>query len=186
MLSIVEHVMHFARLDLDWKDDLAALPCLHQFGEAPFGGQPVWCQECNHRLALAQFLIKRLFPVRASLDSRLGVEIKKQGSVALRFQPALHVRRRRAVGAAVADKYRGHFYPLRLRPPWIRSSSPRSLSIGVLVIKPSPTVWYAVFQAGTLALSATHNLSHIFTLQVSELSPILRCHGDPWRSARCY
>ena len=112
VLNVAEDTARLAGLHLDRKDRLAALPRLHQFRKTPFGGQPVRRQQRNHRLALAQLLIERLLPAAAAFDSRLRVEIEKQRSMALRFQPGLHLRRRWIVGAAVTDEYRGHLDPL--------------------------------------------------------------------------
>ena len=61
-------------------------------------------------------LIERLLPAAAAFDPRLRIEIEEQRSMALCFQPGLHLRRRRVVGAAVADEYRGHLdrQPLKM------------------------------------------------------------------------
>ena len=65
-------------------------------------------QQRDHRLALAQLLIERLLPVGTGLDAALDVEVQEQRGMALGFEPALHVLGSDAVGAAVADEYRGH------------------------------------------------------------------------------
>src|SRR5262249_53267861 len=99
VLDVAEDAARFAGLYLDWKDRLAALPRLHQFRETPFGGQPAGRQQRDHCLALAQLLIERLLPRGAAFDPRFRVKVKEQGSMALAFQPRLHVRRRRVVSA---------------------------------------------------------------------------------------
>jgi hypothetical protein len=115
-LDVAEDSTRLAGLHLDRKDRLAALPRLHQLRKTPFGGQPTGGQQRNHRLALAQLPIERLLPAAAALDPRLRVEIEEQRRMTLCFQPSLHLRRHRVVGAAVADEYRGHPYrqPLKM------------------------------------------------------------------------
>ena len=54
--------------------------------------------------------------------------------MALCFQPSLHLRRRRVVGAAVADEYRGHLdrQPLKMVRNCDNSSHPACRKAGVM------------------------------------------------------
>src|SRR5262249_31118202 len=81
LLDVTEHATSVAGLHLDREYAFSSFPRLYQLGKAPLGGQPVWRQQRNHGLTLAQILIERLFPSSTALNASLRIEVEEKRCV---------------------------------------------------------------------------------------------------------